>query len=81
MQVLREERIRAALDVTDPLEPLPAEHELRRLPGLILTPHVAAGGLEVRSAMGEVAVGEVVRFLKGRPVRNRVTRAMMALMT
>lgn len=81
MQALREQRVRAALDVTDPLEPLPPDHELRRLPGLILTPHVAAGGLEVRRAMGEVAVGEVIRFLKGQPVRNRVTRAMMALMT
>jgi len=81
MQALREQRIRAALDVTDPLEPLPPDHELRRVPGLILTPHIAAGGLEVRSAMGEVAVGEAIRFLKGQPVRNRVTRAMMALMT
>ncbi|MDI1290015.1 MAG: NAD(P)-dependent oxidoreductase, partial [bacterium] len=32
-------RIRAALDVTDP-EPLPANHELWRLPGVLITPHV-----------------------------------------
>ncbi len=32
-------RIRAALDVTDP-EPLPADHELWRQPGVLITPHV-----------------------------------------
>src|SRR3712207_8458340 len=40
--------ISAALDVTDPLEPLPPDHELRRLPNALLTPHVAAGGIEMR---------------------------------
>jgi phosphoglycerate dehydrogenase-like enzyme len=34
-------RLRAALDVTDP-EPLPAGHPLWDVPGLLLTPHVAA---------------------------------------
>ena len=32
-------RIRAALDVTDP-EPLPPEHALWQLPGLLITPHL-----------------------------------------
>jgi phosphoglycerate dehydrogenase-like enzyme len=32
-------RIRAALDVTDP-EPLPAEHPLWRVPGVLISPHV-----------------------------------------
>jgi len=56
---LRAGRITAALDVTDPLEPLPSDHELRRLPNVLLTPHIAAGGLETRRAIGDVAVGEV----------------------
>ena len=34
---LRSGRINAALDVTDPLEPLPEDHELRRLPNVLLT--------------------------------------------
>lgn len=34
-------RIRAALDVTDP-EPLPAQHPLFSMPGVLITPHVAA---------------------------------------
>lgn len=78
---LRKGRITAALDVTDPLEPLPPDHELRRLPNVLLTPHIAAGGIEMRRAMGAVAVEEVVRFCKGAQLQNIVTRDMLATMT
>jgi phosphoglycerate dehydrogenase-like enzyme len=78
---LRSGRITAALDVTDPLEPLPADHELRKLPIVILTPHIAAGGIEMRREMGAIAVEEVIRFAKGEPPLNRVTREMLATMT
>ena len=78
---LRSGRITAALDVTDPLEPLPADHELRKLSNVILTPHIAAGGLEMRREIGALAVAEVVRFAKGESPRNRVTREMLAIMT
>jgi phosphoglycerate dehydrogenase-like enzyme len=78
---LRTGRLTAALDVTDPLEPLPADHELRNLPNVLLTPHIAAGGMEVRRAMGAIAVEEVIRFANGQPPRNPVTREMLATMT
>jgi phosphoglycerate dehydrogenase-like enzyme len=78
---LRTGRLRAAVDVTDPLEPLPVDHELRKLPNVILTPHIAAGGIEVRRDMGALAVDEVVRFANGQAPRNRVTREMLATMT
>lgn len=78
---LRSGRISAAIDVTDPVEPLPPDHELRRLDNVVLTPHVAGGGVETRSAMGAVAVDEVVRFFRGEPPRNRVTREQLATMT
>ena len=78
---LRKGRLTAALDVTDPLEPLPPDHELRRLPSVLLTPHIAAGGIEMRRAIGAVAVEEVVRFCKGEPLENVVTRDMLAMMT
>jgi phosphoglycerate dehydrogenase-like enzyme len=74
-------RITAALDVTDPLEPLPADHELRQLPNVTLTPHIAAGGIEMRREMGAVAVEEVVRFANGLAPLNRVTAEMLATMT
>ena len=78
---LRSGRISAALDVTDPLEPLPPDHELRRLPSVILTPHIAAGGIEMRREIGAMAVEEVVRFAKGEPPLNRVTKEMLGTMT
>ncbi|HEY8227453.1 MAG TPA: hydroxyacid dehydrogenase [Pyrinomonadaceae bacterium] len=81
IEELKSGRITAALDVTDPLEPLPENHELRKLPNVILTPHIAAGGLEMRQEIGAIAVEEVVRFAKGKPPVNRVTREMLARMT
>jgi phosphoglycerate dehydrogenase-like enzyme len=78
---LRTGRITAALDVTDPVEPLPTDHELRRLPNVLLTPHIAAGGIEMRQAIGGIAVEEVVRFSRGEPPLNLVTREMLATMT
>jgi len=81
LQELRQGRITVALDVTDPLEPLPADHELRRLPNVTLTPHIAAGGLEMRREMGAVAVEEVVRFANGLSPLNGVTVEMLATMT
>jgi phosphoglycerate dehydrogenase-like enzyme len=78
---LRSGRVSAALDVTDPLEPLPEDHELRRLPNVILTPHIAAGGIEVRRAMGAAAVESVAAYFSGRMPENIVTRAMLSRMT
>jgi phosphoglycerate dehydrogenase-like enzyme len=78
---LRSGRISAALDVTDPFEPLPPDHELRRLPNVLLTPHVAAGGIEMRHALGETAAEEVARFFRGERPENVVTPEMLARMT
>ena len=78
---LRARRLTVALDVTDPLEPLPSDHELRQLPNVLLTPHIAAGGIEMRREIGAVAVAEVVRFCKGEQLQNVVTREMLSMMT
>jgi phosphoglycerate dehydrogenase-like enzyme len=81
LRELRTGRLSAALDVTDPLEPLPVDHELRHFPNVLLTPHIAAGGIEMRREIGDMAVDEVVRFCKGEPLRNIVTAEMLATMT
>ncbi len=78
---VRRGRLRCALDVTDPLEPLPPGHPLRRLPGAVLTPHVGAGALAVRRAMADIVLDTLERFFRGKRVTNRVTPAMLDLMT
>ncbi|MGW1200029.1 hydroxyacid dehydrogenase [Streptomyces sp. NPDC002536] len=66
-------RLDAFLDVTDP-EPLEKGHTLAALPNVLLTPHIAgAQGSEVRR-LGEFAVGEVERWVRGMPLRGRVSR-------
>ncbi|TDD19133.1 hydroxyacid dehydrogenase [Nonomuraea diastatica] len=64
-------RLNAVLDVTDP-EPLPPAHALLAAPGVWVTPHVSgARGSELR-LLGEYAVGEVERFVAGRPLHGQV---------
>lgn len=64
-------RLRAALDVTDP-EPLPGEHPLWRVPGLLLTPHVGGsvpGGIRRAYA---VAAEQIAAFARGESPPNLV---------
>jgi phosphoglycerate dehydrogenase-like enzyme len=61
-------RIRAALDVYD-REPLPADHPLRRAPGVTLIPHLGYGSGEVfRQFYGE-SLENIEAFLAGAPIR------------
>lgn len=74
-------RLRCALDVTDPEEPLPIGHPLRTLPGAITTPHVGGGGRKTRGEMADVAMDELGRFFAGVAVKHRVTTQMLSRMT
>lgn len=58
----------AALDVYA-AQPLAADHPLRTLPNVVLSPHVAGLSRESAAKMSEVAATDVVRVLRGeRPV-------------
>lgn len=85
LEALRSEvasgRLRCAIDVTDPVEPLPVDDSLRSSPGAIVTPHVAGSGRHVREQIAEVVIDDLERFFSGRRVRNRVTTAMLDRMT
>jgi phosphoglycerate dehydrogenase-like enzyme len=58
----------AALDVYDP-EPLPADHALRRLDNVVLTPHLGYVTVENYRRMYGQAVEDIRAFLEGRPIR------------
>jgi phosphoglycerate dehydrogenase-like enzyme len=78
---VRHGRLRCALDVTDPLEPLPPRHPLRRMRGAALTPHVGAASRVVRLAMADIVLDTLERFFRGERLGNRVTTAMLDRMT
>jgi phosphoglycerate dehydrogenase-like enzyme len=67
-------RIRAALDVTDP-EPLPFDHPLWRLPGVIVTPHVAGDSEAAERRVYRLVGEQIRRRLRGEPLLNVVDRA------
>jgi phosphoglycerate dehydrogenase-like enzyme len=58
----------AALDVFD-VEPLPADHPLRRTPNTILTPHIAYVTRQVYAAYYRDVVADIEQWLAGSPVR------------
>jgi phosphoglycerate dehydrogenase-like enzyme len=64
-------RIQAALDVTDP-EPLPADHELWRTPGVLISPHVGGQSSAFWPRMERMVRGQLARFAAGEPLLNVV---------
>ncbi|AOO84229.1 hypothetical protein BHK69_06170 [Bosea vaviloviae] len=70
---LRDGRISAILDVTEP-EPLPPDSPLLSLPNAFVTPHVAgAAGYETRR-LADLAISEVLRFHRGEPLLHEVSQ-------
>ncbi|MFF4242982.1 hydroxyacid dehydrogenase [Streptomyces sp. NPDC001822] len=77
--VLRAERIRAVLDVTDP-DPLPADHPLWDCDNALITPHLAGSqGNELRR-LADLAVGEVARWAAGDGFAHPVRRERLAFL-
>jgi len=78
---VRAGRLRCALDVTDPVEPLSVNDPLRTMSGAIVTPHIAGSGLHVRQEIARVVLDDLQKFFRGGQVANRVTTAMLGRMT
>jgi phosphoglycerate dehydrogenase-like enzyme len=74
-------RLRCALDVTDPEEPLPVGDQLRNMRGAIVTPHIAGSGRRVRQDIARVVLEDLKRLFSGKRVENRVTPPMLDRMT
>jgi phosphoglycerate dehydrogenase-like enzyme len=64
----------AGLDVFEQ-EPLPADHPLWTMPGVLITPHTAGHGPFLDDRRLEVLLDNCRRFLAGEPLRNVVDKA------
>ena len=64
----------AGLDVYE-IEPLPPNHPLWTMPGVLLTPHVAGVGPYLPERRTELLLENCQRFNEGRPLHNIVDKA------
>ena len=65
----------AALDVFEE-EPLPADSPLWAMPNVVVSPHVAGDFAGWRESAVELFVGNLERYLTGRPLRNVVDKEL-----
>ncbi len=66
-------RIRAALDVTDP-EPLPPEHPLWQIPGVLISPHVGGNTSAFLPRARALVENQIARWRNGEPLAHVVQR-------
>jgi phosphoglycerate dehydrogenase-like enzyme len=64
----------AGLDVFEQ-QPLPADHPLWTMPGVLITPHTAGFGPYLDERRFEILLDNCRRFLSGQPLRNVVDKA------
>ena len=79
LEELARGRISAAIDVFDE-EPLGLDSRFRSMPGVLLTPHRAAGTAEGRQRQGRIVAGEVDAFVVGAPLAHTIDRDRLASM-
>ena len=73
VNAVRAGRVRAALDVTDP-EPLPSDHPLWSLPGVLISPHVGGNSTAFLPRARRLVCEQAVRFLNGSQLDNVVVK-------
>ena len=76
---LKRGRIKAALDVFWK-EPLPVEHELRRIPGVLISPHSIAAAAQQRPEQAQMVIDDIKFFLDGKTPINNIDRAIYRIM-
>jgi phosphoglycerate dehydrogenase-like enzyme len=69
--------VRFALDVFDP-EPIPRGSEVRHLPNVFLSPHIASFSRECRPRFFSFMVDELERFFAGHETLYDITPRVLA---
>jgi phosphoglycerate dehydrogenase-like enzyme len=76
IEALRSKPMIATLDVTDP-EPLPADHELLKLPNALVVPHIASASVQTRTRMALMAAENLLAALRGERPHSIVNPAVL----
>jgi len=76
---LKKGRFKAALDVFWK-EPLPKDHELRRIPGVLITPHNVASVIKQRSEQVEMVIDDIKLYLEGKTPIYNITKEIYRIM-
>lgn len=71
VEALRNGNIAAALDVTDP-EPLPSDHELWRMPNVIISPHVGGNSNAFEPQAREFLEAQLARYATNGELINEI---------
>jgi phosphoglycerate dehydrogenase-like enzyme len=69
---LEKGRLFACLDVTDP-EPPVTDHPFRKLPNVVLLPHIAGAVNNGLHRIGKYTVNEIIKFLNNENLKGEVT--------
>jgi phosphoglycerate dehydrogenase-like enzyme len=69
-----QKNIEVVLDVTDPVEPLPATNRLRKLNNVFITPHIAGSRGNEQQLMGTLAIEEIIRYVTRQPLHHEVNQ-------
>lgn len=72
LKALHAQRVRAALDVTDP-EPLPPGHPLWSAPGVLISPHAAGDTPQRFHRSWRLVREQLLKYRAGEPLNNVVT--------
>lgn len=78
IEELEKGRISACIDVTDP-EPPAADSPLRRLPNVLLTPHLAGNASTGKKRIGDTAVSEIALFTTENRLEHEVFGNQMGI--
>ena len=76
---LKKGRLFACLDVTDP-EPPREDHPLRKLPNVIMTPHIAGLANTGLKRIGKFVVSELTKYLNGEQMEGEVKLDKLKIM-
>jgi len=74
-EITPQKNIEVVIDVTDPDEPLSENSPLRRLDNVLITPHIAGSRGNEQQLMGDLAIEEIIRYVRSEPLKHEILQS------